>query len=131
MYIDLFDCFDYWDGDKYDKFDAPLSWTAKNIGANRKVISKDGQQIIIYNVLGLSKDDIDIAIKREGEVDYLTINGERKDKEINSTYAINSKFKIALNKVDNIEYKFENGLLRIYINFKQPETPDVDIKYVE
>ncbi len=96
-----------------------------------EIIRKDNQAIVVHNVVGLNKEDIKISIDRDNEYDYLVIAGEKKNEVTDKIYKVDSRFIIDLDDIDNsgVEYKVEDGLLYIYIKFKTPEKPDINIKY--
>lgn len=79
-------------------------------------------EIIKKDVVGLSK--------RDKEYDYLVIAGERKNEVTDKIYKVDSRFIINLDDIDSngVEYKVEDGLLYIYIKFKTPEKPNINIK---
>ena len=87
-------------------------------------------EIIKKYVVGLSKDDIKLTIDRDKEYDYLVIAGERKNEVTDKIYKVDSRFIINLDDIDSngVEYKVEDGLLYIYIKFKTPEKPNINIK---
>ena len=91
----------------------------------------DNEVIVVHNVVGLSKDDIKISVDRDNEYDYLVIAGERKNEVTDKIYKVDSRFIINLDDIDSngVEYKVEDGLLYIYIKFKTPEKPNINIKY--
>ena len=91
----------------------------------------DNEAIVVHNVVGLSKDDIKISVDRDNEYDYLVIAGERKNEVTDKIYKVDSRFIINLDDIDSngVEYKVEDGLLYIYIKFKTPEKPNINIKY--
>jgi len=96
-----------------------------------EIIRKDNQAIVIHNVVGLSKDDIKISLKREGKIDYLVISGEKKNEITDKIYKVDSRFTINIDDVgkEGIEWEVKDGLLYVYITFKEPETPEVRINY--
>ncbi len=91
----------------------------------------DNEVIVIHNVVGLSKDDIKISVDRDNEYDYLVIAGERKNEITDKIYKVDSRFIINLDDIDSngVEYKVKDGLLYIYIKFKTPEKPNINVKY--
>lgn len=91
----------------------------------------DNEVIVVHNVVGLSKDDIKISVDRDNEYDYLVIAGERKNEVTDKIYKVDSRFIINLDDIDSdgVEYKVEDGLLYIYIKFKTPEKPNINVKY--
>ena len=99
-----------------------------------EIIRRDNESnevIVVHNVVGLSKDDIKISVDRDNEYDYLVIAGERKNEVTDKIYKVDSRFIINLDDIDSngVEYKVEDGLLYIYIKFKTPEKPNINVKY--
>ena len=98
-----------------------------------EVVRKDNQVIIVHNVVGLSRDDINIKLERDDRCDYLVISGEKKNEITNKIDKVDSRFKINLKQLDKdgIEWKVEDGLLYIYITYQEPKQPEVNIRYKE
>lgn len=96
-----------------------------------EIVKEDGQSIIVHNVVGLGKEDINIKLERDGEYDYLVISGEKKNEITNKIYKVDSRFVINLKRLDKkgIEWEVKDGLLYVYINYKKPE--EVSIRYKE
>ncbi len=96
-----------------------------------EIVKEDGQNIIVHNVVGLGKEDINIKLERDGEYDYLVISGEKKNEITNKIYKVDSRFVINLKCLDKkgIEWEVKDGLLYVYINYKKPE--EVPIRYKE
>lgn len=96
-----------------------------------EIVKEDGQSIIVHNVVGLGKEDINIKLERDGEYDYLVISGEKKNEITNKIYKVDSRFVINLKRLDKkgIEWEVKDGLLYVYINYKKPE--EVPIRYKE
>lgn len=98
-----------------------------------EVVRKDNQVIIVHNVVGLSRNDINIKLERDDRFDYLIISGEKKNEITNKIDKVDSRFKINLKQLDKdgIEWKVEDGLLYIYITYQKPKQPEVNIRYKE
>ena len=96
-----------------------------------EIIRKDNRATVIHNVVGLSKDDIKISLEREGKIDYLVISGEKKNEITDKIYKVDSRFTINLDEIatEGIEWEVKDGLLYVYVAFKEPEKPNVKIKY--
>lgn len=96
-----------------------------------EIIRKDNQAIVIHNVVGLSKDDIKIFLEREGKIDYLVISGEKKNEITDKIYKVDSRFTINLDEIatEGIEWEVKDGLLYVYVAFKELEKPNIKIKY--
>lgn len=96
-----------------------------------EVVRKDNQVIIVHNVVGLSRNDINIKLERDGRNDYLVISGEKKNEITNKIDKVDSRFKINLKQLDKdgIEWKVEDGLLYIYIIYQKPKQSEINIRY--
>ena len=96
-----------------------------------EIVRKDNRATIIHNVVGLSKDVIKISLEKEGRIDYLVISGEKKNEITDKIYKVDSRFTINIDEIaeEGIEWEVKDGLLYVYITFKEPETPNVKIKY--
>ena len=98
-----------------------------------EVVRKDNQIILVHNVVGLGRNDINIKLERDERYDYLVISGEKKNDITNKIDKVDSRFKINLKQLDKdgIEWKVEDGLLYIYITYQKPKQPEVNIRYKE
>lgn len=96
-----------------------------------EIVRKDNRATVIHNVVGLSKDDIKISLEREGKIDYLVISGEKKNEITDKIYKVDSRFTINLDEIatEGIEWEVKDGLLYVYVAFKEPEKPNIKIKY--
>lgn len=88
----------------------------------------DDHMVLVHNVVGVSENDLSINIENENNTAYLVIKGETKDEILETTYSVNSRFSVDANKVDNIEYSLKDGLLYIYIYYKEPIKSNISIK---
>lgn len=98
-----------------------------------EVVRKDNQIILVHNVVGLGKNDINIKLERDERYDYLVISGEKKNEITNKIDKVDSRFKINLKQLDKdgIEWRVEDGLLYIYITYQKPKQPEINIRYKE
>lgn len=87
----------------------------------------DSSKAIVVKAIGIDEGDIDIKIKKIEGVDFLTINGETIDDLTDKKYSLNLRFEINANRIDGIDWKMKNGLLKIYINFKKDINRDIKI----
>lgn len=94
-----------------------------------EIIRKDNKATIVHNVVGLSKDNIKITSEREGSRDYLIISGEKKNEVTGKMYSVDSRFTINVDEIQNIEWRVEDGLLYVDVDFKAPEKPKLNIQY--
>ena len=98
-----------------------------------EVVKKDNQVILVHNVVGLGKNDINIKLERDERYDYLVISGEKKNEITNKIDKVDSRFKINLKQLDKdgIEWKVEDGLLYIYITYQKHKQSEINIRYKE
>lgn len=96
-----------------------------------EVVKTNDKSTVVFNVLGLSKENISVTVEKQRGTDYLVISGEQKNEITNKTYSVNGRFIIDVNEVKNIEWRVKDGLLYIDVYFKQPEKPLINIKYRE
>jgi hypothetical protein len=61
---------------------------------------------------------------------HLVISGEQKNAVTGKTYSVNGRFLIDANEIKNIEWKVQDGLLYVYVHFKQAEKPQIEIKQI-
>lgn len=87
----------------------------------------EGKLIIKVNVLGLSKDDIDLSVKPSTKDNHqiLVISGSKEDENFGK-FQVSHKFLIKNPK--SIEPSIENGILTLVVEYKEPVVPDVEIK---
>ena len=98
-----------------------------------EVVRKDNQIILVHNVVGLGRNDINIKLERDERNDYLVISGEKKNEITNKIDKVDSRFKINLKQLDKdgIEWKVEDGLLYIYITYQKHKQSEINIRYKE
>lgn len=95
-----------------------------------EIIRKDNCATIVFNALGLSKDNIKVNTDKTRGTDYIVISGEQKNAVTGKTYSVNGRFLIDANEIKNIEWKVQDGLLYVYVHFKQAEKPQIEIKQI-
>jgi len=124
MYGNFFDLFDQMAG----------SW-------NRSVKERDGYTvkeapngtglIILFNTLGVDKDDIKVthcpvsqtkyanSYREDSQVTYLRVCGTTKIPETNDTFSVNYEIVCKNGKeVESVQYKVQNGLTIVYVKTK-------------
>lgn len=94
-----------------------------------------GETILVHNVLGINKEDLDVSIKTENGRKILYISGETKDKTTNQSYSINSRFSLSdFEKIKDITSECKNGLLYVTIKsepikkIEEPKTQRIEIR---
>lgn len=93
-----------------------------------KIVKKENEYLIIFNALGIKKEDISVNVEREHGMDYLSISGETKNETMNKTYSVSGRFSIDGETIKNIEWTTNDGLLEIAVFLKKPEPSKIDIK---
>lgn len=94
-----------------------------------EVIRKENQCTIVFNALGISKDNIDVSFDKSRGTDFLLISGEQKNDVTDKNYSVNARFSVDVNEIDNVEWHVQDGLLYVIIQFKQAEKPQVPVRY--
>lgn len=94
-----------------------------------------GETILVHNVLGINKEDLDVSIKTENGRKVLYITGETKDDSTGQSYSINSRFSLSdFEKIKDIVSECKNGLLYITIKnevvkkIDKPKTQKIEIR---
>lgn len=94
-----------------------------------------GETILVHNVLGINKEDLDVSIKTENGRKVLYITGETKDDSTGQSYSINSRFSLSdFEKIKDIVSECKNGLLYITIKnevvkkIDEPKTQKIEIR---
>lgn len=98
--------------------------------------AKDGKgYLIVFNTLGVSKDDIKVVHQpaattkylekdtRNGESTYIRVYGNTKIPELNNQiYSVNYEILFRNpNPVDEIQYIVRDGLTLVYVKTKEPD----------
>lgn len=91
-----------------------------------RIIEQEDRYTIVHNIAGIGKDDVSILI----ENDYLIIKGESKDEIVNKTYSVNSRFKVNINAIDEIDYDVKNGFLYVFIKKKEKQKSTIKINKI-
>ena len=122
----------------FDELFTPLllDWDKKNYRFNRgekdmhpySIITDEEKTIIVHNVLGINKEDLEVTKSKENGTTYIAIEGETKDNLTNKEYSVSSRFALNDKELDlsNIKSNMRNGLLYIIISAKKPEEPTKD-----
>ena len=82
-----------------------------------------GKTILVHNILGINKEDLNVTVKTENSHKILYISGETKDKVTGQNYSINSRFTLGnIDNINDISSECRNGLLYITITHKTAVT---------
>ena len=113
-----------WDKSFYSFFRSEKDQTPYSI------IRKDnGTMILVHNVLGINKEDLEVKIKSEDGQRVLYITGETHDEKTEKRYSINSRFVIKNgSRIESIESEAKNGLLYVTISFVEEPEEKIKIK---
>lgn len=128
--------------DLFDTILDPLNWDRDFYKFNREEkdmhpysvqSDKNGNFIIVHNILGINKEDIKLTKEIEGGNTYILLTGSTKDSFTGKTYSINSRFALDDKQLDlsNIKANAKNGLLYIIIPGKkveEKETKKIEIR---
>ena len=92
------------------------------------IITDEEKTIIVHNVLGINKEDLEVTKSKENGTTYIAIEGKTKDNLTNKEYSVSSRFALNDKELDlsNIKSNMRNGLLYIIISAKKPEEPTKD-----
>lgn len=118
--ISIFDPFD-WDKDFYT-----FSRQEKDM-TPYSVIQKENKTILVHNVIGLNKEDLNIILKTESHNQILYITGTSQDSITGSKYSISSRFLLKAAEVKTVESEVKNGLLYVTIEYKEPDINEIKI----
>lgn len=108
----------------------PFLWNKEVYKFNRfekdmnpfSVHEKDNKVILVHNVVGINKEDLNVKIINDNNLSKLVISGQTKNEETKSDYSIHSEFVLDKNrKIKDISSKTENGLLYITIEYEKLE----------
>lgn len=113
-----------------------LDWQPADYSYTRATLDSKPYQIvrgednttIVFNALGICKEDVKVEINREHGIDYLCIGGETKNNVLGKTYSVNGRFSLDGERVKDIEWETKDGLLTVAVNFKEPEKSQIEIK---
>lgn len=112
-----------------EAFFNPFLWDKDFYSFNRRekdmypysIHTKENGIILVHNVVGINKEDLDISIKEVKGDKYLIISGNTKSQQTQDEYSVNSKFRLdGTKKISSVKSELKNGLLYIYINFEKP-----------
>jgi len=89
-----------------------------NLKPARLIKDKDGTNVLLYNVVGLGKDDIKIKFQSEYGQKKLHIEGHRED-EFGEVYTFKNTFPVTkMIDESKVKAKVENGILKLWLPTK-------------
>lgn len=96
-----------------------------------EIVRKDNKCTIVFNIVGISKENISVSFDKARTIDYLVISGENKNEITGKNYSVNARFVIDSNEVKEIEWYVQDGLLYVNILYRIPEKPKIEIKCIK
>lgn len=96
-----------------------------------EIIRKEKECTIVFNALGISKDNIQVTTDKVRGAEYIVISGEEKNDVTGKSYSVNGRFSVDASEINSIEWNVKDGLLYVHVYFKQAEKPQINIKYKE
>lgn len=118
----------------------PFTWDKNIYKFNRgekdmhpySIVNNEKVFIIVHNILGVDKKDLEVSIKPENNKTYLSIEGKTKDIITTKEYSVSSRFELDVDQLDltKVSSTMNNGLL--YITFvKKPRQPKLNAINIE
>ena len=113
-----------WDKSFYSLFRSEKDQTPYSV-----IRKSEEEMILVHNVLGVNKEDLEVKLKSEDGQRVLYITGQTHDERTDKKYSINSRFVIKNgNKIKSVESEAKNGLLYITIKFEAEPEESIEIK---
>lgn len=83
--------------------------------------------VILFNALGVSKEDIQLDVKSTaGNKQMISIRGKTHDDDFSDDFEAKIDFILA-KQINSIEWDVQNGFMKIWIKFEEPIKPNVKI----
>ena len=111
-------------------FDFDNSFSRVTKSQTYQVIEKkeENKIILIQNILGLNKEDINVRIKTEQGRKVLYTAGKTVDTITEREYSIDTRFIInASGAINKVSSEAKNGLLYIIIEYKEPKEQEIKV----
>lgn len=90
-------------------------------------LEKDGKLLVLLNVLGVDKKDIDLEIKSANDnKQMICVSGTTKNTKFDKDFSINMNFTVGKD-MEKLEWDVENGFLTMEITFREPVKPSVNL----
>lgn len=87
-------------------------------------VVKDDKAILVYDIHGISPDDIIVKKVVEDGIAYITIEGKTKNEELNCEMEVRARWAIPYKQFKKPTKKIENGLLYVYIEKDKNENDE-------
>jgi len=120
MYFPFSDFF-YFDDSTY-RFNRPMlerqGWYS---------VEKDGRLLVLLNILGVDKDDLNVEVKSANDNKQLiSISGNTKNEIFDKDFSINMNFTVG-KPMEELSWDVKNGFLTLDIKFQEPVKPTVKV----
>ncbi len=93
------------------------------------VRKSEDEIILVHNVLGVNKEDLEVRLKSENGQRVLYVTGQTVDEKTEQKYNVNSRFVIKNgSRIKNVESESKNGLLYVTIQFEPEPEETIKIK---
>lgn len=106
------------------KFDKSKFYFNRSIKDTKPYVSKhfDDKDVIIYEAVGMSKDDITVEQAKDKDKIHIFIKGKVKEGILSDfKYDLGAELVYNSKQVDKIEAKLKDGLLYLSVFYKHPE----------
>jgi len=92
-------------------------------------VEKDGKIILMVNVLGVRKEDLDVKVDNDRDHQgwqIITVKGKTNNEAVNREFSVfwQKRVKNSIKKLDGV---VENGVLTLTLEFNEPVKPSVEI----
>lgn len=128
--MDLFNDFDDLFSSLFNKFNRPVM--------DQKyysVFKKEGKgYIIVFNTLGMSKDDISVNIETHKGRAFKTlhIKGEKNIEDINFHNSVDMAVQLNFTEqIESVQYSVKDGLTKVFLKVKLPELPKISAECID
>jgi HSP20 family molecular chaperone IbpA len=119
MSRDIFDLF----------FDSNFGYFNGDVGFTRRYseIKEDGKTVLLFNAVGMTKDDIQVQVKRSGKDQYLEIEGSSSHEYVKNEFK--QRFEIRDGDIKEIKPSVKSGLLSVEVIYNIPKHKEIPVKW--
>jgi HSP20 family molecular chaperone IbpA len=100
-----------------------------------KVFRKENKgYIILFNTLGMSKEDIEISVEKPKGSNYkvLHIRGEKDIEDVDFHNSVDMAVQLNfMEEIESTQYSVKDGLTRVFLKIKLPEKQQEKITYID